>query len=151
MFSLIHLADKYGAKAILDTIDLSSLRSAVASDPPRLFGFAMSHGQIETARDALALFQRSYVVQVTKNNYIQSVSRENYSVLSGQFNYNTKIGEESMSDGKPHFLTDVPAADLARIPFSVILELEKAEIRVLMHGTKWADEAKTVRVSHPRC
>jgi hypothetical protein len=140
---LIHLADKYGAKALIDAVDLSSVRSAVATNPPRLFGFAMAHGMIETARDALALFQKSYTVDIgkgtTRNQYGQLTPCDLAPLISG--------GGNTISGGLPHLLTDVPKADLARIPFEVMHELELAQIRVLLHGRKWASEAKRAKVS----
>lgn len=97
-----------------------------------MFGFAMTHGFIEMARDALALFQKSY--RVNSNRGYQG-----YAIpISGQ-----------MSGDQPHLLTNVPKADLARIPFHVMFALQCTQERVLLHGSMWP-EAKMIKVSSPR-
>jgi hypothetical protein len=124
---LAHLADKYGAKALLDTIDLDSLRAAIALEPPKLFGFAISHGQIETARGALALFQKDYRV-------------------APQYSYKTAPQQGYMSGDKPYLLTDIPRDYLDRIPSQILFDLMSAQERVLLYGATWAAEAKKIKV-----
>lgn len=96
----------------------------------------MSHGLVEMARDALALFQKTFFCNISQEQYLDP---DAHSYLYRP--------TSSTSGGWPHLLTDVPQEDLARISFPVMFELEKAQTRVLLHGVKWVDEAKTVKVS----
>lgn len=128
---MIRLADKFGATALIDAIDLSSLNFAVASDPPGYFGFAMSHGLIYTARAALACFQYTYTIRPRSSAMTTSNIPRN--------------GE--MTGGPPHLVVDVPAEDFARIPAPVLIELLQAERDVLLYGSRCSELAKAVKVS----
>ena len=122
------MADKYGAKAILDWADLHFRALIVASaDPPKLFGFAMSHGLIPAARIALGLFQKSF--------QINQISESSHPCVHSE-----------VKGGLPYLITDIPKADLARLPFEVFLALERAQTAVLLHGYSWAERASYVQV-----
>lgn len=110
-------------------VDLSSLKSVVGRNPPILFGFAMAHGLHETARDALALFQKQYSFTVIEDRY------------------HRRVGDAfSAAGGLPYLLSEIPRRYLASIPNDVMHDLLGAQDRVLLHGSKWANEAKKIKV-----
>ena len=86
----------------------------------------MTHGLIETARDALALFQFTLT---NSKSYQGSEVQPTYTIK-----------------GTPFLLTDIPAADYLRIPPRVMWNLIRAQERVHIEGAQWKSLAAKIQV-----
>lgn len=128
------LIESYGVNFVVKSVHHSAIELAVAANPPNMFGFAMAHGFADTARKALPHFQRYFRVHANEQRAGISVGPQ---ILQPR---------DVVFGDTPYLLTDVPAADLARLTLKTSLELQAAQERVLLGKSTWADEAKTIKV-----